>query len=79
MPRRRNETNQQWMERLRKVREVMDDPKYMMRVQASREYLNRTQGSNQAQEKRRELIAFMSLFHPDVPQDEVMKMARETT
>ena len=72
MPRRRGETNQQWMDRLRAAREVMNDPNYMTRVRAARDYTNRA--TNDA---GTELVAFMALFHPDFDKDKVREMAND--
>jgi hypothetical protein len=64
MPRRRNETNQQWMDRVRAARGLppMDRDRLMHDLRAAKCYI----GSIQSPERQAEveLAAFMHFFHP---------------
>ena len=75
MPKKRGETAEQHMDRLRAIRglppqrhEIMD------RTRAAVCYLNAT---NDGGDGHAAIYAFMSIFHPDVPTETVRQMAQD--
>ena len=81
MPQRKGETQQQYMNRLRAVRGLppMDAgnirQQMMEEVAGARCWIDRVVRNPESQ-KRAELSAFMSIFHPDVPDETVRNMMR---
>lgn len=76
MPKLKGETDQEWMERLRKHRERSRDEMFLD-VAAARCWGDRVEGGRS---KGTEFQAFMHIFHPDhalTGTEEGMKIARE--
>ncbi len=73
---RKGETNQQWMDRLREARGLPPQTRenLMGRVAAAQCYVNTIANPERAREV--ELVAFMDIFHPEVPQERVQELRR---
>lgn len=71
MPKMRGETNQQWMDRLKEYRER---EAMMARTRAAVAYIDTARSA--AQQERLKLFAFMDIFHPEVSDEEVRRLAR---
>lgn len=69
MPQRRGETEQQWMDRIRRERDMMP-----LRARSAVAYLNTTRDGGDGPTA---LVAFMEIFHPEYPQDKVLAMASD--
>jgi hypothetical protein len=64
MPRKRDETNEQWMDRLRAARGLPPQREELMgRVAAAQCYISTVRDQKRAEVL--ELAAFMSIFHPE--------------
>lgn len=64
MPRRKGETNQQWMDRVREFRGLppLDRDQLMLECRAAKAYIGSIHSSERAEDI--ELCAFMHIFHP---------------
>lgn len=73
---RKGETNQQWMDRLRAARGLPPQTRenLMEKVAAARCYVGTITNPERAKEV--ELVAFMDIFHPEVPQERVQELRR---
>jgi hypothetical protein len=79
MGRRKGETQQEHMDRLRAARGLppLTREGLMNEVAAARCYLDRAVSTtNPEQQRKLELTAFMAIFHPEVDADKVREMCR---
>lgn len=75
MPRMKGETDQEWMQRLRRIRGV-DRSEMFLKAEAALTY-SRT-ASNPEKQKELELRGFMSVFHPGYSEAVIKRMLSET-
>ena len=74
MPKKKGETTQQHMDRLRAVRGLPPlRDKMMLRAQAAVCIIDTM---SEPAKKRARLHAFLSIFHPEIPADKAAEMAR---
>lgn len=77
MGRKRNETNEQYMDRLRAMRglpPMRQDPQIMDRTRAAVGYINT---SRLGRDDPAALAAFMSIFHPEYSEEKVREMVHD--